>query len=70
VNQVLTVRDLVACAILGVAAGVAWLMVDRMVQAAKRLPPVPMPDPVGQDVWRVLEEARRITIEGAREAGY
>lgn len=67
--MVLTVRELVACAILGVACGVCWLIVERAIEAAKRLPAVPAPDPAGHDVWRVLEEARRITIEGAREAG-
>lgn len=66
----LTVRDLVACVILGVACGVCWLTVERMIEAAKRLPPVPAPDEASRDVWRVLDEARKITIEGAREAGY
>ena len=68
--MILTVRDVICCAILGVAAGVCWLMVEKMIEAAQRLPVTPAADEVGQDVWRVLEEARRITVEGAREAGY
>lgn len=66
----LTIRDVVACAILGVAAGVCWLMVEHMIEAAKRLPITPAADEAAHDVWRVLEEARRITIEGAREGGH
>ena len=68
-SHALTLRDLVAALVLGAAAGFAWLALERL-RSLPVNPPPPVVDPAGHDVWRVLDEARKITIEAAIEQGF
>jgi hypothetical protein len=66
-DSLLSVRDLVWCVVVGVAIGAATLLAERWLTA----PPPPLAaDPAADDVWRVLDEARRITIQAARDRGH
>jgi hypothetical protein len=65
----LTLRDVLASLFIGLTTG-ALIWAAQVWWRVSRLPVPPRPDHLGDEVYRVLDEARRITVQAAREAGY